>query len=166
VCPIDSTSDTGSDSTTYSHVDYCGNHPVNNDEDYCGNHPYKNGVQGLYPAKPMLTLLSPSDVEQGFFDEPTTMLSVHTYNEVLASSGGEDSNVVDTDADTLSVATSDVVEEKEEINYQQSQPIPSLADMYMDISDSESENGTPGETAVTPKTENQQLTVSISYIIG
>jgi hypothetical protein len=161
-CPIDTSSGADSDSTTYSYVDYCGNHPSNNDEEYCGNQPDINGVQLIEPTKANLTLLSPSDVEQGFFDEPTTMLSAHSYYEVLAYSDGEGG--VDTDADTLSVSTSDIVEEP---TYQQSQPIPSLADIYMDISDSEvePENIVASEVTVTAETDDQTPTVSLTYII-
>ena len=118
----------------------------------------------MYPTQPTLTLLSRSDVEEGFFDEPKTMLSAHTYHEVLASSGVEDGSVVDTDADTLSVSTSEIVEET---NYEQSQPIPSLADIYMDLSESEAEaeNVLPDEVTVTAETEDQPMTVSVTYII-
>jgi hypothetical protein len=152
-------------SSTHSYEDYCGGGDGASAAQYLPEH----SANQQCSQQPKLTLLTASDVEDAFFDEPTVYLSAHTRHEELTSSGGEGSDIYCKD-ETVSLADSGGVldissTEEVDTNYEQAQPIPSLADMYMDISEPETEIDVDVVDGAPIKTADQQQNVSLNSII-
>jgi hypothetical protein len=155
-------------SSTHSYEDYCGGGDGASAAQYLTEHSVKQQCS----QKPKLTLLTASDVEDAFFDEPTVYLSTHTRHEELTSSAGEGSDIYCKD-ETVSLADSGGVldissTEEVDRNYEQAQPIPSLADMYMDMSEAETDtdNVASVEAGPSSKTPDPAPNVSLNPIIS
>jgi hypothetical protein len=149
-------------SSTHSYEDYCGGGGAMH---FLGEH----DANEKSSQQPKLALLTASDVEDAFFDEPTVYLSAHTRHEELTSSGGEGSDIY-CKAETVSLVDSGGVldissTEEVDTNYEQAQPIPSLADMYMDISEAETDSVADVTDGPSIKTTDQEHNVSLNSII-